>query len=105
MEPLNDDELKRLLQTWQAPQAPPSLSRRVLPRELPLWRRVFSASFRVPVPIAAAAALVIVVLLFYRKPATPADVQPQPVSPGVSLAGFQPVRRLEPILYTGGQNQ
>jgi len=102
MDPLNDNELKRLLQAWQAPPAPASLRRRVLPKEIPLWRRVFSASFRVPVPIAGAAAIVIVLLLVYRKLPTPPDVQPRPVQAGVSLAGFQPVRRLEPILYPGG---
>ena len=105
MDPLNDDELKRLLQTWQAPQAPASLSRRVLHRDIPLWRHALSASFRVPVPVAVAAALVIVLLLVYRKPPSRSDVQQQPAQAGVSLAGFEPVRRLEPILITGGQNR
>jgi hypothetical protein len=102
MEPINDDELKRLLQSWQAPAAPPSLDRRVLPKDVPLWRWIFGTSFRVPVPVAVAAAVVIALLLIYRKPAAPPEVPSQPTT---SLAGFQPVRRLEPILYTGGQNR
>jgi hypothetical protein len=105
MDPLNDDELKRLLQTWQAPQAPPSLSRRVLPTKIPLWRRVFSTSFRVPAPIAAAAAIVIVLLLIYRTPPARPDAPPVPSQRTTSLAEFQPVRRLEPILVTGGQSR
>ncbi len=102
MEPINDDELRRLLQSWQAPSAPRSLSRRVLPKGAPLWRRIFSKSFRVPVPVALAAAVVIVLLLIYRKPSVPAEVTPQPAGP---LADFQPVHQLEPVLYIGGKNQ
>ena len=102
MDPLNDDELNRLLRTWNAPEAPLSLDRRVLAKDVPLWRRVFGASFRVPVPVAVAAAIVIVLLLIYRPTATP----PNASSPTAnSLAGFQPVIRLEPVLYIGGRTQ
>jgi hypothetical protein len=104
MEPLNDDELKRLLQSWQAPSAPRSLSRRVLRNDEPLWRRIFSTSFRVPVPVAVAAAVVLVFLLIYRRPSAPPDVQPQPTT-SLAEAGFQPVRTIVPVYYSGGQNQ
>jgi hypothetical protein len=100
MDPLNEDELKRLLQSWRAPATPRSLSERVLGREAPWWRRIFGASFRIPVPVAVAAAVVIALFLIYRKPPEPPDVPSQPTT---SLAGFQPVRRLDPILYIGGQ--
>jgi hypothetical protein len=104
MEPFNDDELKRLLQSWQAPTAPRSLSRRVLRKEMPLWLRIFSTSFRVPVPVAVAAAVVIVFLLIYRKPPAPPEVRSDPTT-SLAEAGFQPVRSIVPVYYSGGQNQ
>jgi hypothetical protein len=104
MEPLNDDELKRLLQSWQAPTAPRSLSRRVLQKEVPLWLRIFSTSFRVPVPVVVAVAVVIVFLLIHRKPPAPPKAQSQPVT-SLAEVGFQPVRSIVPVYYSGGQNQ
>ena len=103
MEPLNDDELKKLLQCWQAPSAPRSLNRRVLPEEGLLWRRIFGMSFRVPVPAAVAAAVVIALLLIYRKPSAPTDVHSKPTA-SLAEAGFQPVRNIVPVYYSGGQN-
>src|SRR5690349_7108411 len=100
MDPLNDDELKRLLQSWQAPPTPTSLNRRVLPKDEPWWRRIFGRSFRVPVPVAVAAAVVLVLLLVYRKPWAPPEVPSQPTT-SIAESGFQPVRTIVPVYYSG----
>jgi hypothetical protein len=58
-DPLDDEEIKNMLETWKAPAAPLSLDRRVVEiyrihMTAPLLRRVLSASIRVPLPLAAA---------------------------------------------------
>jgi hypothetical protein len=100
MEPLNDDELKRLLKKWKAPAAPPSLSRRVLSHDSLGWRRFFKASFRVPVPAAITALCVLALWLLYSKSTEP---PPLPEPAATSLAEFRPVSKLEPVSYSGGQ--
>lgn len=98
MEPLNDDELNRLLTRWEAPSAPASLHQRVFAHEPHGWRRLWTASFRIPVPVAVAAAILMVLWLSYPRP----QEVPQTVQPAEpTLAGFEPVAKLEPILYTG----
>jgi serine/threonine-protein kinase RIO1 len=103
MEPLNDDELNRLLTKWEAPSAPASLNRRVFAHEPRGWRRLWAASFRVPVPIAVAAAVLIALWLSYapRLQDSPALVQPGVQPAETTLAGFEPVAKLEPVLYSG----
>lgn len=103
MEPLNDDELSRLLTKWEAPSAPGSLNQRVFAHEPRGFRRIWAASFRVPVPVAVAAAVLIAIWLSYapRPQETPAAVQPMVQPPERTLAGFEPVAKLEPTLYTG----
>ena|SRR2546421_12939032 len=93
MEPLDDKELSALLREWQAPDAPPSLAAKVLPRSGFRWRWLATGNIRVPVPVAIALLLAVVLFLYMRRP------EPPPVaSPGrsVSLADFQPVKQLEP---------
>jgi len=99
MEPLNDDELRRLLTKWEAPAAPSSLNQRVFSHEPRGWRRLWAASFRVPVPVAVAAAVLIAIWLSYspRPQETPAIAQPAETT----LAAFEPVSKLEPTLYQG----
>jgi hypothetical protein len=93
MEPLNDDELNQLLGQWEAPAKPRSLRQKVFPGRPSVWRRLWTGSFRVPIPVAIAAALVIVFWLQYSSTSSSAPA---------SLAGFEPVRRLDPISYSGG---
>jgi hypothetical protein len=90
METLNDDELKQALRQWQAPNAPASLERRVMPRET-WWRWFITGSVRIPVPALIAAAVVILAVYsaFGEKP------NPAPVKPTVSLSDFQPVESVE----------
>jgi len=52
---LSDRELDALLPQWKAPEAPARLKAAVFPpRARPWWLAVWSASFRVPVPVACA---------------------------------------------------
>jgi hypothetical protein len=107
------DDLDDALGAWAAPDVPPSLDRRVLAsfRELspaqPFWVRFFTATVRVPVPVAAAA--VVLLLLSAAivlkpqpsglpaasgvgSPTRAADRAEAPVVTRTSLAGFQPTR-------------
>src|SRR5580698_652125 len=52
---LQDRELDGLLQQWRAPQAPARLRQAVFPMpSRPWWLRVWTASIRVPLPVACA---------------------------------------------------
>ena len=100
MEPLDDDELNHLLRKWESPPAPPSLKQRLFPAQRSRLSWLLTGSIRIPVPALVAAAIVIALWIHYSRPAPPAHV----AAPGsVSLADFQPVRQLEPVLVTGGQ--
>lgn len=82
---MTDDELKSLLQTWQAPPAPESLRARVFHRRRPAWRWLLSGQIRVPVPVAL---MVICLLAFIAWRA----VRP----PASSLSDFQQVQQFQP---------
>ncbi len=100
MEPLDEDELNHLLRTWEAPSAPPTLRQRVFPPKKSWLSWLLTGTIRIPVPAVVAAAVVIALWIHYSRPTAPAHV----AAPGsVSLADFQPVRQLEPILVGGGQ--
>jgi hypothetical protein len=96
MEPLDDRELDRILQQWQAPSAPPSLRARVLPPSQ-WWQWLTKGTIRVPVPVGIAILLALAALLYFRT-YLPTAEQPTAVQPAksVSLADFQPVKQLEP---------
>ena len=120
MEPLDDKELGELLGKWEAPHAPASLSRAVLGDRKSRWPWFVSGTIRVPVPVAAAL-LLAGIWFFPRTPevpslpkpgpvaATPApalepssSVAPQPLpivtrpaKESASLAGFQPLKKVE----------
>ena len=53
MEPLNDNELRDLLQKWEAPAVPSHLERRIFgkPRHHAGFRWLLSGSIRIPVPV------------------------------------------------------
>jgi hypothetical protein len=98
MEPLDDNELNQLLRKWDAPAAPPTLERRVFSARRTWWSWLWSGSIRVPVPVAIAAVVLIALWIHYSRP----DVRPAVSQPG-SLAGFQPVQQLKPVLVAGEQ--
>jgi hypothetical protein len=101
MEPLDEKELSYLLRKWEAPEAPPSLKRRVFPGRRLSWRWLFTGTIRVPVPVGVAAIVLVVIWIYYFKPTTTVPVA-QPAGT-VSLVDFQPVRQLEPVVVAGGQ--
>jgi anti-sigma factor RsiW len=114
-EPGRDEELHRLLERWSAPLVPDGMDERVLEafrrqtatdRE-PWWSRLFTASVRVPLPVAVGVLMLLIVTaaLALRPTAPPptagtggpsepvqaarrGDV---PVVSRTSLAGFRPV--------------
>jgi len=97
MEPLDENELTRLLRKWEAPSAPPALRKRLFPAERSTWRWLLNGTIRIPVPVALAAAILIGLWLHYysKLVSHPAQVA-QPNS--VSLVDFQPVRQLKPVV-------
>jgi hypothetical protein len=97
MEPLDDRELDRILQQWQAPGAPPSLRAKVLPQPSHWWQWLATGTIRIPVPVGIAILLAVAILLYFRT-YSPMTEQPAAVQPAksVSLADFQPVKQLEP---------
>jgi hypothetical protein len=48
----DDPQLKSLLEEWKVPAAPASLGASLERARAPWWRRVFTASIPVPVPVA-----------------------------------------------------
>ena len=93
MEPLDEQELRQLLQTWEAPAAPASLKDRVFPPRGSRWRWLLTGTIRVPVPVGLAAVVLAALWIYSGLPAR--QPAPRPV-PSVSLADFQPVNELEP---------
>ena len=67
MEPLNDEELRALLQKWQEPGAPHSLQAKVLgpPRSEPWWKWLITGSIRIPAPVGLLTVLLVIVLAFF----------------------------------------
>jgi hypothetical protein len=96
MEPLDEKELSHLLRQWEAPPAPASLTRGVLPQRGRWWRWLFTGTIRIPVPVGVAAVVLIGLWIHYSK--VPAGVPVAQPAPTVSLADFQPVKQLEPHL-------
>ena len=96
MEPLDDRELDKILQQWQAPGAPPNLRAKVVPPSQ-WWQWLTKGTIRVPVPVGIGILLAVAALLYFRA-FLPTAEQPTAVQPAksVSLADFQPVKQLEP---------
>jgi hypothetical protein len=101
MEPLDENELNRLLRQWEAPPAPQTLRQRVLPQRRPGWNWLLRGTVRVPIPVAIAIALLLGFWIYHSRPAAPPQTAVQPGT--VSLIDFTPVRQLEPVLVPGGQ--
>ena len=69
MQPLDDDELRSLLQEWRAPHAPANLENRVLMAANPPWfkrylRWLATGSIRVPAPVCIGVGVLLLALAF-----------------------------------------
>jgi hypothetical protein len=91
MEPLDDRELKAVLDEWKAPAAPSHLRESLFPRE-PWWTRVWRAQLRIPVPVAVAVTLL---LLAFAAAALRRNPPPAVVTE-VTFRELQPVKELKP---------
>jgi hypothetical protein len=83
MEPFEQDELSQqelndLLKEWQAPAPPRHLRTALFPEiSLPWWRRLWTASIRVPLPVACCLALLLAVAVWrVALPPSPLPVPP-----------------------------
>lgn len=94
MEPLNDDELNRLLRRWEAPQAPASLGAGLPGHSR--WHWLLKGSIRIPVPLVAAAMLLLLVLSVVSR------LRVQETAGPINFAEFQPVEELKPRILRGG---
>jgi hypothetical protein len=93
MQPLSEDELRKLLRQWKAPATPSSLERKILaaaePSRLRSWLQwLTTGSIRVPVPLGIAAIIVMLALAFQ---ATRVQKPPQD-----GLSQFQAVKEFKP---------
>ena len=123
-EPERDDELRRLLERWSAPVVPDGMDERMLQafrrqtgsgRE-PWWSRLFTATVRVPLPVAVGVLMLLIVtaalaLRPIAPPPTAGTTGPSepvqaarrgdvPVVSRTSLAGFQPVTEVTATVVT-----
>ena len=122
-DPERDDELSRLLERWSAPVVPDGMDERVLTayrrqtgsRE-PWWSRLFTASVRVPLPVAVGVLMLLIVTaaLALRpdaaaptagtagpsEPVRAARRGDVPVVSRTSLVGFQPVTEVTATVVT-----
>jgi hypothetical protein len=90
MQPLNDEELRSVMNKWVAPATPTSLESRVMAatRRGQWWRWLVTGSIRVPVPVMAGC-LILLLLLAVQTFHKPAPVKQE-------LAAFEPVKELKP---------
>jgi hypothetical protein len=117
---LTDRELDSMLGQWKTPSAPGRLKAAVFgERRAPWWRRLWSASIRVPVPVACAlmALLAVVIGASLRVPPR-VIVRTERVEvpvvqerivyrdrAAVAVAAWRPVRELRPRIIRGSDAQ
>jgi len=118
---IRDEELERLLGRWSAPAVPDGMDERVLAayrRQVrtaePWWSRLFTASVRVPLPVAVGVLmLLIVTAALALRPVAPPPTAAGPSEPvqaarrgdvpvvsRTNLAGFQPVTEVTATVVT-----
>lgn len=92
---LNDAELDRMLPQWKAPAAPARLKAAVFPESArPWWRRVWTTSIRIPLPVACALlALFVFVAMRASRPSPP---PPRAIDGPSQAVAWRPVRELTP---------
>lgn len=93
MEPLNDDELRKVLSQWRTPPAPARLNSRIRIQARPVgWRWLLRGTIQVPVPIGVLLLVAVIALSALAVRPTPSGV------PGAAegLSNFQLVQDLNP---------
>ena len=112
-DPAPDRELRRLLQEWNVPAVPDRLDQRVLASFRAggvrpwHWRRLLTASGRLPLPVALGLAMLLLLFVFRSTPSHapaggstelrdgPRTVRLEGAAVGRNgLAGFEPVREM-----------
>lgn len=108
-------EIEAALQTWHAPRVPSSLDTRVLASyrqqltRVPFWRRFFSTSIAVPLPLVVVQAILLVVataavIMFFQdrgqsnvplaEQQRPAEIIPVPITRPVLVVRSETARRI-----------
>ena len=93
MPPLNDDDLRKILQQWKAPDAPPSLQSRLRANSrVPWWQWLLWGKVQVPVPVGALAVILVAVLSVFAF-----QEAPEPATdPVLEISDFQLADDLNP---------
>jgi len=118
MEPFEHDdlspqELDQMLKEWQAPAAPPRLRAALFPDgQRPWWKRMWSVSIRIPLPVACCLGLLCgavawrVTRTASPVPKPPALVQTGPAVPshGLTFEELRPVSELRPRIIRRKQD-
>jgi hypothetical protein len=111
---LTDRELSGMLREWQAPRPPGAMRARALAGAgRPWWQRLWTASIRVPLPVAALLAVLFALAMWRWVIPVPARVLIQtervevPVAadkprPAPTIYGLQPVAELRPRIIRSG---
>jgi hypothetical protein len=106
---LTDRELNVILPAWKAPAAPARLRAAVFPEGPgPWWRRLWSGSVRIPVPVACC--LAILLALAAWRWLTPRTIYRDRLVPVAAGAGsdpsqLRPVMELQPRIVRSGDVQ
>ena len=108
MEPFEPDELPQqeldeLLRQWEAPAPPSRLRAAVFPESArPWWRRVWTASVRVPLPVACCLALLFAVVVWRAVRRVPVEQEAHRV---LTFEELRPVVELRPRIVRSGHVQ
>jgi hypothetical protein len=110
-EELTDRELDSVLPEWKAPVAPAQLRAALFPEvPRPWWRRLWTGSIRVPVPVACLLAVVLVLAAW--RWLTPRTIYRDRLVPGTAIAGVGadasnliPVTELRPRIIRSANAQ
>lgn len=111
MQPLNNDDLNKLLAQWRVPRTPALLEARLhAAQETRWWEWILRGRIQIPVPVAGLVLVAVLVwgLLSFR-PAngTAMDSEPAFMDAGPAFSNFQLVSDVEPRIIRGeyGESQ
>lgn len=111
MQPLNNDDLNKLLAQWRAPRTPASLEARLhAAQETRWWEWMLRGRIQIPVPVAGLVLVAVLVwgmLSFRPANGTGMDSEPAFMDAGPAFSNFQLVSDVEPRIIRGeyGESQ